>query len=107
MTPLGRLSIEAIMPPPTPWKGVFEPRRAVPVAQGEARVASVKPPAWSAPMPPDCPRPKHRDPRVRASMIRILLAAICLSVLCACAGTIDNCPKGLDPPDWGSTLPAR
>ena len=40
-------------------------------------------------------------------MVRGLLMALCLSLLSACAGTLDNCPKGLDPPDWGSTLPGR
>ena len=40
-------------------------------------------------------------------MARVLLLMACLSVLCACAGTLDNCPKGLDPPGWGSTLPGR
>jgi hypothetical protein len=40
-------------------------------------------------------------------MARAFLIAVCLCVLGACAGTFDNCPKGLDPPARGSTLPQR
>jgi len=40
----------------------------------------------------------------RATLIALALAGL----LGGCAGTVDNCPKGLDPPpsSYGSTLPA-